>query len=61
MRSKEKILQAVQEDTAEAPKWQDISQIHTLHLLEVFIDIRDTLTNLSHSIESALVYLDKQS
>lgn len=60
MRKKHSILRDVRDDIRDLATQQDSPLWVQYRHIEVLIDIRDVLSNLSHSIESALVYLDKE-
>ena len=52
MRTKEEILDSTSRNSENAATPKEISLIHELHSLEVFIDIRDFLERITSSLEA---------
>ncbi len=61
MRTKEQILNDSQAKCSEVPQWDTIASLHEQLTIEVLIDIRDILDDLSQSIGSNIIDLARES
>lgn len=60
MRTKKEILDSTERNSKKATGWDDILIIHSLHTLEVIIDIRDILVTDCKDAMNALIEIRKK-
>lgn len=59
MRHKQDILNSTHLNALKTSCHEDVALIHSLHTLEVLIDIRDVLNDLNQTIDSKILDLSK--
>jgi len=55
VRTKQEILEATHRNALKASGAKDISLIHSLHMLEIVIDIRDTIEARLKSLDNTIL------